>query len=280
MPETIKFMSDGMGNGFPFCLSKFDVTSYFDELSEEYRAYDYWTTLSGYNKDAEGAPTDKQIHDSHKLAMKLFWMVSKFNAPTEASKDTEFEYETTYDLSISSSDTSNLPDWQKPHDEPRTRVCMSSPSLLLPSVNDRDGSGGVLIWSNLELTRMYKGATTDEANFIGYGVNQYRGDYQGDSTAFYIRGSADGIATAGVRLYSAGREETYSSLVTERATGYVTISGMHFVADCFAYARNYTDYPGTRTVDVSTASAEAMSPLGYSASAKVSSLEFHPKPTN
>ena len=280
MPETIKFMSDGMGNGFPFCLSKFDVTSYFDELDEEYRAYDYWTTLSGYNKDAEGAPTDKQIHDSHKLAMKLFWMVSKLNAPTEAFKDTEFEYETTYDLSISSSDTSNLPDWQKPHDEPRTRVCISSPWLLLPSVYDRDGNGAAYIWCNLEITRMYKGATTDEANFIGYGVNQYRGDYQGDSTAFYSRGYADGIARARVQLHSAGREETYSSLTTERATGYVTISDMHFVADCYAFALNYTDYPGTRTVDVSTASAEAMSPLGYSASAEVSSLEFHPKPTN
>ena len=65
MPVADKFTALGAGNGFPECLQRVDVDN-----------FNYWTTLSGVNKDAPTV-TDALVKDSLVLAMELYWNTHK-----------------------------------------------------------------------------------------------------------------------------------------------------------------------------------------------------------
>ena len=52
MPDATKFMTDGVGNGFPFCCEEFDVTD-----------YDLWTTLSGVNASNYASFTPAELEE-------------------------------------------------------------------------------------------------------------------------------------------------------------------------------------------------------------------------
>jgi len=72
MPVATKFNALTRGNGFPACIPNYDVTS------GEY------VTLGGYkNTDAPTAPTQTQLDDSLRAAMKLYWNLYGFaSSPT------------------------------------------------------------------------------------------------------------------------------------------------------------------------------------------------------
>ena len=61
------FYASVKGNGFPFCLGRVDVETQH-----------MWTTLSGVNKNAP-TPSPTLIHESHRLAIKLYYHLSKVN---------------------------------------------------------------------------------------------------------------------------------------------------------------------------------------------------------
>ena len=72
MPTATEFTALGAGNGFASCLSKVDVDD-----------YDYWTTLSGVNKDSP-ATSDALILESLKLAMMIYWNLESISCSADA----------------------------------------------------------------------------------------------------------------------------------------------------------------------------------------------------
>jgi len=148
MPETTKFFSDGMGNGFPFCLKKEDVSG-----------YDYWTTLGGYNKnDADALIEPTGIAESLEKAMKLYW---NYNGHSVEFADLSPE---TLTIDIEQGVFENGSD-AAPF-EPRDRICKTS-GWDFDQTNYPDDDG-ILI--NINPIRMYNGSTDDEDNFVGYGI--------------------------------------------------------------------------------------------------------------
>jgi hypothetical protein len=185
MPIATKFEAEGVDNGFPHCLPKVDVSS-----------YDYWTTLSGYNKNATEAPTDQQIYESKRLASAWYWNLDKVNLEAAANDDDFYgapgnepyytisseSHATTYaDYGYSAGVISHTP---------RDRICLDQdygvtedPTLasdkywLIYRDSWFPAEDGPYIFSPIKtlldtrnVARLYNGVTTDEANFVGYGL--------------------------------------------------------------------------------------------------------------
>lgn len=150
MPVAQKFMSRGVGNGFPLCPTKIDVS-----------VFDFWTSLSGWSKvdePASDALKAESIAKSLKFAMKLFW---NYNGHT-----VDFDLGSillTIDIEQGDFDGGTV---TAPF-EPKDRVCNSNGWRVFREV-------GVSITTDLEVDilprRMYNGSTDDEDNFVGYGV--------------------------------------------------------------------------------------------------------------
>ena len=150
MPETDKFMSDGVGNGFPYCAEKVDVSG-----------YDYWTTLGGYNKDdADALIEPTGIAESLEKAMKLYW---NYNGHSVEFADLSPE---TLTIDIEQGVFENGSD-AAPF-EPRDRICKTS-GWDFDQTNYPEG-GDETIWADISPIRMYNGSTDNEDNFVGYGI--------------------------------------------------------------------------------------------------------------
>lgn len=154
MPEAQKFMSRGRGNGFPFCPEKVDVSG-----------FDFWTTLSGVNKDSP-TTSDALISESRENAMKLFW---NYNGHT-VDFPTSFN-EATLIIDIEQGDfdsgSSTAPF------EPKSRVCRTNGWSF---GKDEDPEfGDQFILTEIDPIRMYNGSTDNEDNFVGYGMDRGAG---------------------------------------------------------------------------------------------------------
>ena len=244
MPTADKFVALGVGNGFPSCLYKTDVSN-----------FDHWTTLSGFNKDSGGSPTDQQITESYILAMKLFWNVFEATAPSTASTAGNSAGVTSVDTSSST------------FDKPEDRVCADS-SIVISDFNQGGNTNSLVKLIVTLPRRMYNGATTQEANFIGYGA------YTTVSTS----GGAAGRAGSEVLISSTGYD--YSNTSTRSYdTGYTTVGDMHFVATCSARVSPGDASDGrTITVDASVPSASATlttETVTYQAESEITELDFY-----
>jgi len=155
MPTATKFEAEDVGNGFPFCLPKVDVSDRGDG-----DPYDYWITLGGFKKGDAGSPTAQQISDSLANAMKLFW---NYNGHT-----VDFAIEggstTTITADIEQGDFTSG-SMTAPF-EPKDRVCEED------GWNFRKGTAFENIEMDLYPIRLYDGSTDDEDNFIGYGIDE------------------------------------------------------------------------------------------------------------
>lgn len=151
MPVATKFEAEGVDNGFPVCLDKVDVSDRGDG-----QPYDYWITLGGFKKGDAGPPTDQQIYDSLRNAMKLFRNYNGHSVDIDFSGDS-----TTLTIDIEQ-DSATAPF------EPKDRVCSDSgwsAARLIENAGYLHITGvGILV------KRMYNGSTSDESNFVGYGV--------------------------------------------------------------------------------------------------------------
>eukprot|EP00918_Siedleckia_nematoides_P084689 GHVU01186095.1.p1 GENE.GHVU01186095.1~~GHVU01186095.1.p1 ORF type:complete len:297 (-),score=18.17 GHVU01186095.1:157-1047(-) len=250
------FTALGLGNGFPFCPQKADV-------SGETK----WVTLGGTQKGS--SPTQGEIDLSLKNAMKLFWSLNGITLDGEEtySRSPANNYSVTVEIDGSTAvDTTpftndkdetqiewyNLEYADDPtgfplvdeNQEPNERACYRSGDIYRLIYNSSEGYTDY--GSNLSTTaafnfvRMYDGVTTNEDNFVGYG--------------------AGNIASGGGTLYAdqwqlwLGYRGPYDPSVYFCLAEYVEIGGMPCVAT-FINFNNFgpisgdTDYTVTLTSD-------------------------------
>lgn len=159
MPTADSFTALGMGNGFPFCPTKLDVT---ETDSGGYDVWPMWSTIDGYNKDSTGPRTAVGIAESRRLAMLYVWNTYQLAGSVAVGSDSL--------LNVNSEDDTQsgnpLP--------PRSRVCLDGNDVFGDYV-EAEGADGFLIASlaldvPLSVTAMYDGSTSNESNFIGYGI--------------------------------------------------------------------------------------------------------------
>jgi len=207
MPTATSFTALGEGNGFPDCSVKIDVSS-----------FDYWVTLGGFKQSDGGSPTENQINDSLINAMNLVWNCYSFSwtATSDGGETASFDNDANNEFR-----------------EPFENVCYGN--FIGSGLNDEarttlPNGNNVLVavvnFSSIaKIQRFYNGDSTDEDNFVGYGIRAL------GSHVF------KGIANGGfsVNNFSLGsREAYYFGVVDEGRTGlydfsYVEVSGIHFV---------------------------------------------------
>ena len=165
MPIAYPFSTLGKLNGLPGCVPKVDVSG-----------FDYWTTASGYNKDdfdASTAVTQEQIDQSlHKIG-RLFWNLYRLELDCYVVNGNPAITELIIDGTIDQSGTAI---------QPNERVCAGSQTTLGEQIIDEVAVVADLrLGSNQGFARLYTGPTTDEANFIGYGLGEasFSGGFDG-----------------------------------------------------------------------------------------------------
>lgn len=208
------FSAIGASNGFPFCMKRVNVLD--NELPTP-SEYEYWSTLSGYKKGDIASVTQAQRHESFLKAWQLFWNIESITA--EANGD---DGVTTGSVSDPTHEASH---------EPLKMVCEASNTVedTHSDYNGPEGEGvGLQVGFDIEPIRMYKGVTTDEANFIGYGLSNTGlfSDFEG---AIYSH--ADLVPPAGVIAWA-----SLGSLISELGFGvasnydYIELDGFNFVS--------------------------------------------------
>ena len=213
MPIAQKFKALGAGNGFPSCVGKLDVSD-----------YDYWTTLSGVNKDNPDA-SPELIQESLELAMKLFWNLNGVTgtlggggtAITVDLDEGDFDGATWYNA-----DTAEYV--RGVNKLPHERACYSEWAASTGFVSSDDfGTPSDGVRASGKIYRMY-----NDGNFVGYG---------GAGFGFESIGLFETFAL------TAARHRDYND-----TTSYVDFDGMSFVG--------YYDAPfiadGYTTVSISS----------------------------
>jgi hypothetical protein len=158
MPTADSFIALGAGNGFPFCPTKVDVTE-VDSGGNDVR--EMWSTIDGYNKDTTNARTAAGIAESRRLARLYVWNLYEIIGLASASS-----------TSITSANSED----HGPNGgsfPPKDRVCLGNKGIENEDDfynNDGFQIAKLLIDSHLSITAMYEGSTSNESNFIGYGI--------------------------------------------------------------------------------------------------------------
>ena len=201
MPTADPFNALTKGNGLAFCASKVDVSG-----------FDKWQTLGGYRDSAASggtAVTAAQIQTSLDNAMLLYW---NMNGNVVSAAASNIGGGNNLSTSAGSSGTSVV---TINAGVPKTRVCGTTSAgayklVYTDEQNDNSGSLNVDadVFVDLEIIRMYNGATTSESNFIGYGAS----DIIVNSLA---SGGGGVIVTAGVVISSYMNGTTSSTLKNE-----------------------------------------------------------------
>lgn len=221
MPEATPFNfagnpSGGFGSGFPYCPDKVDVSDFgFGQ------PYDYWTTLSGVNKDS---PTTSEalIEESREHAMALLWNIDGYTGDDSECTST-FDFgggENTAEVSfpVGSADATS-----GSLDEPKDRVCIVEPASEKYQVLDESTDDVIakVVCGAPEIVRMYNGDETDEDNFVGYGVKP-------DETLFMQAGEL-GDWSVEIRSYIQADDPSTEDIA------YTEINDMHFVCLVLGY---------------------------------------------
>ena len=203
MPIATPFKALGAGNGFPDCSTKIDVSQ-----------YDYWVTLGGFKQSDGGSPTEDQINDSLINAMNLVWNCYSFSwtATSDGGEAASFD-----------NDANN--EFREPSEN------VHHGNFIGSGLDDQARNGDDQLTARVEFSsiakiqRFYNGDSTDEDNFVGYGIRAL------GSPIF--KGFANGGFS--VNHFSLGsREAYYFGNVDEGRAGlyefsYVEVSGIHFV---------------------------------------------------
>ena len=243
MPTATEFTALGAGNGFPSCRTKVDVDD-----------YDYWTTLSGVNKDSP-ATSDALILESLELAMMIYWNLDSISCSADAfpldlvdglfldediqlRKPTGFAYKVDYDTYDALT--------------PVERVCyLSQPQTLYDDSNTFFRAVRALV--GLRVVAMY-----NEGEFVGYGAGRVEPN---DSTPTNNTASvyAQWGGYCGVHIGGYLNEQDSSNL--EEAYGYKTISSnlktFHFCAAATARSSTGGNFYYDATVSINNLTARS-----------------------
>ena len=221
MPNSGKFMSDGAGNGFPFCLG-FANQNRISVTSEP-----YWTTLSGWSKVNEPALKAASIAESRALAMRIFWNIVEVTGSLSTTSDI-----------YASSALTTTGDYST---EPNERVCFENNFFSFSDYNGTKFTNYSEIEASIKIVSMYNGA-----EFVGYGVTDTGGSTSGGILA---DARSNGSGTSGFQQARAqvaiASIPSISGAISD--TDYVQLGDFHFV--CVATARNNF---GTEIVDAAS----------------------------
>lgn len=209
---TLNTSTSVMLSGFPMQLAKVDVSG-----------FDLWSTLGGTTNSNIGSLTDAQLaanlNTSLANAGKLYWRLYALNG---TSRGDSASINSTVDL---------ITGFDLPIDRMRS-----------PFGNEIIGGGGA---ANGELAvgfanhsaiggfvRMYNGVTTDEANFVGYGMESDNADLTVLTPGINISDSGTGsfcyvyvCSYANITTFGAGQDAD---------TDYSEFQGIPIVADVYA----------------------------------------------
>ena len=178
MPTADSFTALGMGNGFPFCPTKLDVTA---TDSGGYDVWPMWSTIDGYNKSTVAARTAAGIIESKRLAMLYIWNTYQLTGSVTVGSDSLLNVNSEDDTSSGNP----LP--------PRSRVCLDGNDVFGDYVETEDADeypvASLDLSAPLNVTAMYDGSTSSESNFIGYGI--------GNATQDGITAGSDDLAGFG-----------------------------------------------------------------------------------
>jgi len=175
---------------------------------------DYWTTLSGWSKvstPASDTAKKESIEESRRLAMNLFWNFNGCSSSEEGTHPDGSAFSYSESIDMDDGDYSEIEfhrDGSPTSEEnkvPYERVCYDR--FTADSTNET-------LFITVRVERMYDGDTSDEDNFIGYGLWS---DLIGATTTysdFFLRSTGD---------------DTYDK------NAYVEIDDMHFVASALFY---------------------------------------------
>lgn len=172
MPVAQKFMSRGLGNGFPFCCPKIDMNDL--EADGSGTTATFWITLGG-NKKGEVVDTEKYgISQASRFYRNFYSVSGTANHSMAWVSPPAGEADGTASLSSANVDDDSIETTPRP--EPKDRVCLSE---LRFQKDDDDGSAHSTIlrdpfWTDPvfngePIVRMYDGDISDEDNFVGYG---------------------------------------------------------------------------------------------------------------
>ena len=248
-PISQHFMTRGAGNGFTSCLQKVYVSN-----------FDFWTTLSGVSK-VSPTTSDALIQESYILAMNLFWNMEKtsFTATTVEASQTHLAF------------TEN----------PIERVCNSDMFNRVIMTNDATSQTAIYIEMLLRIVRMYNGVTTDEVNFVGYGLKSEPYDSGiRSSTEWGLEGLRSDSSLIRATISSYTDDNTFESSpypvfeTIAQDIAYTTVSGLNVIG--WVYAR-------WRTAGITTApaaDATAMTASNDDSSFSLTSIDFYAYPLN
>jgi len=266
MPEATPFTALGVGNGFPFCPNKFNVSD-----------YDYWTTLSGVNKD-NPETSDSLIAESRRLGMKIYWNLYSMKVDIETSTTGTINQSASLDevtmlyQGLINGDTSSALDNSLA--EPKKRACRTN---ICAARNDSnpDGTSYTSAYAQMDsrILELYNGSVHDPDLFVGYGFYI--------NTTFAQGTSFSSAARAVVSISSFGNESSSTSNITYDHA-YTTLSSLADPSDefnvfCKVDARstvsNRTLIANASGLSGSASSSTELS--SYAASAKITSIDFY-----
>lgn len=146
MPTATPFSALGAGNGFPFCLTKVNVSlyEYVNPMTLEQAMKFRWNSYS-----VEMSASYNPVGDP-------------FNGNVSNP---------TVDDRIDNGTDENPSGYQVGDREPAKRVCGSVGRSYKSQDSDEYYAVGVVFFATGSVERLYDGDTTDEGNFIGYGFN-------------------------------------------------------------------------------------------------------------
>ena len=264
MPIAQKFKALGAGNGFSFCPSKRDVSG-----------YDYWTTLSGVNKD-NPTPSPELIAESLRLAMKFHWNADSLTCDATTTGTSRSGSISTVKVNYIVTDSSINPDDPVVIEfgpaVPVKRTCI--PYYADPIIKTYEYS----VYNAEESARM--GVTSivamyDGATFVGYGLGYVETRFQSRGA---IEAEAGGNTQLNAGVYAGGYGYTPDNTSNDNFdAGYVTFEGM----ELFAYleAKNRPNVHVAGTVNLSELSATCVnSAWTATATASLDSIDFYTYP--
>lgn len=181
MPAAEAFHATAKRNGFPFCLEKINVAD--DGTGSP---YDWWSTLGGITDTNVGSQTPEQKKEkialSFENAYNLYWRTYALNYSLSSSGSGD----NSGSIDVENDNANQLA--VPPGVVPRDRLCENEFESVTFSTSD--GYGVAFGYPSTDfyvgfrstpsanpIVKMYDGATSNESNFVGYGVKSNFTDF-------------------------------------------------------------------------------------------------------
>ena len=257
-PIATPFTALGAGNGFPECINTVWVGW-----------SDYWTTLSGFNKNSTGSPTQASIDESFRMAMNLYWNLHEFTLT--CSHTAAFDQPAaSFDKLIIGDD--NVAEFEGL--QPVKRACYDFSTqfsrYILSRYNVAEAQSN---WTRAS-GRLGIFAYYDTRGLLGYSANSSSVSLNVNASLLGVRSSINPLA--GVNLTGNVRTAVIDPAPYLQNYAYVELDGMHFVGQ--AYASDGQD--DSATIDAANLTAECTratyNPAGsVTVEASITALNFY-----